>query len=669
MSPEQARGRPIDKRADIWAFGVVLWEMLTGQRLFAGETVSDVLAAVLKNEPEWVALPKDVGPATRLLLARCLEKDPGRRYRDIGDVAFDLAAGAAADAGRSTAPSSAGRAAGRLAWATAAVSLAVAIGLGALLWRQLTARPSPPRFEKLTFTPQFVTNARFAADGRTVVFSAAREGNTSELFVRHPEDPQPRPLGGANVQLLSVSSKGELAVLTRTRYRSHRTYIGTLARMPLAEASPREILSDVTAADWFPDGTGLAVIRQVPGRSRLEYPIGTVLAESTAYLSDVRVSPKGDLIAFMSHAFEWDNRGPVVVVDRAGAVVAKSPEYTWEEGLTWSADGATVLFAASDEGAHYSVRALAMDGTVSDVLTDPTGLMIHDATSDGRLLVSTFIQRASVVALFPGAPAERNLSSLETSYFPVLSRDGRSLIFTDQSRLAGPHYSVYLRPADGSPAVRLGEGQGVDFSPDGALVAVVVMADPPRLMIYPTGAGEPRDISVPGFASYDYVSARFLADGRGVAFCGAEAGKASRCYVRGLAGGAARAVTPEGTNRALVSPDGSAVVARGTDGRYQLYSLNGSGPTSVPGLDDGDYLIGWRPDGRSLLAYRPMEIPTRVERLDLSTGQRTLVRELAPVDRVGVQAVYGVSFSADEKSYAYAVERAVGALYVVEGVR
>jgi hypothetical protein len=123
---------------------------------------------------------------------------------------------------------------------------------------------------------------------------------------------------------------------------------------------------------------------------------------------------------------------------------------------------------------------------------------------------------------------------------PVLSRDGRSLLFTDQSRLAGPNYSVYFQGADGSPPVRLGEGQGVDFSPDGASVLVVVMADPPRLMIYPTRAGEPRDISAKGFVSYDYLSTRFLPDGRGVAFCGSESGKASRCYVRDLAGGAAR---------------------------------------------------------------------------------------------------------------------------------
>ncbi len=669
MSPEQARGKPVDKRADIWAFGVVLWEMLTGRRLFSGETVSDVLAAVLKNEPEWIALPKNVGPATRRLLERCLEKNPRRRYRDIGDVALDLVAGPAADIELGAAPSGAGRAAGRLAWATACVAIAVAIALGVLLWRQLNTRPSPPRFEKLTFTPQWVTNARFAPDGRTVVFSTALQGNTSELFVRDPGDPKPRRLGGANVQLLSVSSTGELAVLTRTRFRSHRSYIGTLARMPLAEASPREILNDVTAADWSPDGSELAIIREVSGSSRLEYPIGKVLAESKGYLSDVRISPKGDLIAFMYHAFEWDDRGPVVVVDRSGAVVAKTPEYPWEEGLAWTADGESVLFGASDKDAIRSVRELSLDGTIRDVLSDSTGLSICDMTADGRLLVTTSNQRASIVARFPGASAERTLPSFERTFFPVMSRDGRSLIFTDQSRLAGPYYSVYLQPADDSPPVRLGEGVGADLSPDGTLVAVVVMSEPPRLMVYPTGAGEPRDISVAGFASYDYASMRFLEDGRGVAFCGSETGKASRCYIRDLDGGAARSITPEGTDHGLVSPDGTTVVARDTDGLYQLYPQDGSEPTPVPGLVDGDYLVNWGADDRSLLIYRPMEIPSRIERLDLSTGRKTLVRELAPAELVGAQAVYGVSVSADEKSYAYALERAVGALYVIEGVR
>ena len=310
-------------------------------------------------------------------------------------------------------------------------------------------------------------------------------------------------------------------------------------------------------------GVSFAIIRQVQGSSRLEYPIGTVLAESKGYLSDVRISPKGDLIAFMYHAFEWDNRGPVVVVDRSGTVVAKSPEYSWEEGLAWTADGAAVLFGGVGPGCQS------------------LGPRTHHGWDD----------------------------------------------------------------------------QGC------------VMSDPPRLMVYPTGAGEPRDISVAGFASYDYVSTRFLEDGRGVAFCGSETGKASRCYVRDLAGGAARPVTPEGTDHGLVSRDGTTVVARDTDGHYQLYPLDGGEPSPVPGLDDGDYPINWRADSRSLLIYRPMEIPSRIERLDLSTGKKALIRVLAPADLVGAQAVYGVSVAANEKSYAYALERAVGALYVVEGVR
>ena len=128
-------------------------------------------------------------------------------------------------------------------------------------------------------------------------------------------------------------------------------------------------------------------------------------------------------------------------------------------------------------------------------------------------------------------------------------------------------------------------------------------------------------------------------------------------------------MTPEGTDHGRVSPDGTAVVARSADGRYRLYALEGGGPVPVPGLDERDQIITWRSDGRSLLVYRPVEIPTRVDRLDLSTGQRTLLRELAPADRAGALRFQGVSFSADERSHAYGVSRKVGSLYAVEGGR
>ncbi|MEO7794227.1 MAG: hypothetical protein ABIV06_05585, partial [Thermoanaerobaculia bacterium] len=417
-------------------------------------------------------------------------------------------------------------------------------------------------------------------------------------------------------------------------------------------------------------GAELAIIRQVEGRSRLEYPIGKVLAETTGYLSDVRVSPTGDRLAYMSHAFATDNRGPVVVIDRAGTVLVTSPEYWGEEGLAWSADGSEVLFSALDvdAGPDYAVHGLAMDGTVRTVLTAPTGLILHDTTADGRLLVSTHSEHGSLVARLAGAAAERDIPWLDRSYQAVISRDGRSLLFGDSSALSGNLYSILYRAADGSPPVRLGEGIGTDLSPDAASVVAIVMSDPPRLTIYPTGVGEPRDISAAGFVAYEQ-SAQFVRAGQGVAYCGNDAGKPSRCYVRDLAGGAARAVTPEGTRQGRVSPDGGTVVARGTDDRYRQYLAAGGEPVLVPGLDVRDAVLAWTADGRSLLVYRPAEIPTRVDRLELATGRRTLLREISPVDRAGAVEIPSITFSADETAYAYTINRVVGTLYAVEGVR
>lgn len=371
----------------------------------------------------------------------------------------------------------------------------------------------------------------------------------------------------------------------------------------------------------------------------------------------------------MSHAYETDNRGPVIVVDRKGKVVVRSPEYWGEEGLAWSSDGAAVLFAASDGGSDYVVRALTMDGKVREVLADPSGIIVHDTHPGGRLLVSGQNERALIVARFPGSAVERELTWLEMSFFPVMSADGRKVLFSDQSQQAGPNYSVYMRAADDLPPVRLGEGFPVDFSPNGASVLAVVPSKPPRLMIYPTGAGAPRDVSAAGFESYDFFSTRFARKGLDVMFCGSETGKPSRCYVRDLAGGDARALTPEGTDRGVISPDGRTVLARGNDGRYQIYPADGGQPTPVAGLEAFDIIVGFRADGRSLLVYRPLEMPIRIESLDLATGRRTRVRDLAPVDRTGAVASYGLDFSADENAYVYCLDRSLGALYSVMGVR
>ena len=129
--------------------------------------------------------------------------------------------------------------------------------------------------------------------------------------------------------------------------------------MPIGEASPRELLKDVHEADWSPDGSELAIVRRVEGQDRLEYPIGKVLATIGGYFSDVRISPDGKRIAFMRHPVDGDDRGDVEIIDLSGRLIAKSPDYSGEEGVAWSSNGREVLFSPSgDEGTDLMVRAL-----------------------------------------------------------------------------------------------------------------------------------------------------------------------------------------------------------------------------------------------------------------------------------------------------------------------
>ncbi len=131
------------------------------------------------------------------------------------------------------------------------------------------------------------------------MYSAAVQGNTPELFTIRPEFPEARPLGLRGVHLLSISSRGELALLTGARYIAHNVFQGTLARMPLEGGAPRDVLEGVREADWSPDGASLALIREVGGKDRLEFPIGKVLCETGGYFSDLRFSPRGGTDRFL----------------------------------------------------------------------------------------------------------------------------------------------------------------------------------------------------------------------------------------------------------------------------------------------------------------------------------------------------------------------------------
>src|SRR5262249_36741917 len=158
--------------------------------------------------------------------------------------------------------------------------------------------------------------------GQTIVYSAAPGNQPPELFIINAQAEAPQPLGVARAHLLSISSKGELALIANATPIAHRLYTGTLARMTLGSA-PRGMMEQVREADWSPDNASLAVVHDLGnGRDRLEYPAGTTLYEASGYLSDPRISPDSSRVAFFEHPLQFDDRGAVKVIDRARTVAA-----------------------------------------------------------------------------------------------------------------------------------------------------------------------------------------------------------------------------------------------------------------------------------------------------------------------------------------------------------
>jgi Tol biopolymer transport system component len=668
MSPEQVKGKPTDARSDIFSFGAVLYEMLSGQRAFHGDSAAETMSAILREEPPDLSVTnQSIAPGIDRIVRHCIEKSPGQRFHSAHDVAFALEALSGASGSQPASVSPAGR---KLRPLPAAVAVLVVATVAAAYFVGRRMESASTRggasFRQLTFRQQTIFNARFAPDGQTMVYSAALQGSTPEIFTVRPDFPEARTLGLRGVHLLSVSSRAELALLTGARYISHNVFQGTLARMPLEGGAPRDVLENVREADWSPDGSDLAVIREVGGKDRLEFPVGKVLCETGGYLSDLRFSPRGDRIAYFEHPVKWDDRGLVAVVDLQGKKTVLADGFWGEEGLAWSSDGKEVLFSAGKSYSDFSVLAVTLSGRRRTALESAGGLSIHDARPDGRWLATRDDSLQAMQVFLPGQAAERDLSWLDFSDRPVLSADGKTILFTEESGSVGANYAVCLRRTDGSAVVRLGEGMPGDLSPDGKWALAIVPSSPQQLVLYPTGAGETRRLDRGGIESYE--SARFFPDGQSVLACGHEPGHASRCWAQEIAGGKPRAVTPEGTTRGFPSPDARQILAQSSGGLV-LYPAGGGEGRPVPGTTPGEIPIRWSRDGGSLLVYRGSDVPLRIERVALAAGRRDFVRTIGPADLSGVISVGTPFLGEDEKSYAYVFSRTISHLFLVEGAR
>jgi eukaryotic-like serine/threonine-protein kinase len=677
MSPEQIRNRPTDHRSDIFSLGLILYEMLTGQRAFQRDSTADTMSAILKEDPRDISnLNPIIPPSLERVVRHCLEKNPEERFQSARDLAFDLEM-ISGVSGTTPVPTKASQSHPLLKTALIALLSFAALSAAFYVGRSTVSKPKVNKvvpteagFQRLTYRRGYISAARFAPDGQSIVYSASWVGNPEELFITRPQNPVSRSLE-IKGSILSISSTGEMAILLNPQFTLGWQRTGTLARLPIEGGAPREVLTNVQDADWSPDGKNLAIARITPDGYTLEYPIGKVLYKTTGWLNNIQISNDNKYIAFMDHPAIGDDRGTVKLIDLQGKVKTLTTEFASEVGLQWSLDGKEIWFTAGIEGSNEQpLYAVTLDGKRRVVAAMLGNLILHDIDSKGNALISRDSRRREIAILAPGETRERDMSWFDWSFARDLSEDGKTLVFEEEGAGGGPNYSVFIRNTDGSPAVKLGEGYALSLSPDKKYVAAELPSDLSHLTLLPTGPGEPKVIRIPGI-DFNNGAMRWFNDNNRFVFAANQSGKPTRWWLYEISTSKVTPITPEGIigQTVLVSPYQNSILARSEQG-YAFYSPQGELQKEISALTIDDALIQWTSDGKGVFVVnRNAENPLEVYRVELDNGKRTLWKVITPSDPAGIAGRGFVLMTPDGNSYAYTYRRVLSDLYLVPNLQ
>ncbi len=468
MSPEQARCKPLDKRTDIWSFGCVLYEALAGRPAFPGETATDCFAGILKGEPDWNTLPPNTPAPLRSLLRRCLQKDPARRLRDMGDARIEieesLSAPAAAEAARTPGASRRSIA----LWCLAGL-ITGALTTAAVLWPRPSREARPAmRFNVVTNFAGVETSPSLSPDGRSVALISNRDGQYDIYVVLVS--------GGSMVRITN-----EPNMKTRPRWSPDGARIA-YARLndwgqwdiwvvPALGGTPRKLLSNATDPAWSPDGSTLAYSDVATGTLWLCDANGSnaralTKAEERLHRQPV-FSRDGGEMAFVRRAA--GPRGEIAVINlTTGHIRQLTQDGTLTHSPVWSPKGEFIYFASSRGGTTNIWRISPAGGEPEQVTAGQGDDAELDLSLDGnRVVFSTVRQDMNLVEVMldaPGKVRQLTFDAARGETQPDYSPDGQSIAYFSY-RKGAENESVWVMRADGSHPVQLAFDEMINAYP------------------------------------------------------------------------------------------------------------------------------------------------------------------------------------------------------------
>ena len=470
MSPEQAKGKSVDRRTDIWAFGCLLFEMLTARMAFSGETVTDTLASVIRSEPAWSLLPASTPPAIRKLLQRCLKKDIKQRLQAIGDARISIEESiAGADAETAGAPPSAPtRPVWRraLLWVSALTACALLSGLAVWAIAFRGSHLATMHFRAVTNFAGVQSYPALSPDGRSVAFVSNRDGHYN-IYVGLTTGGNPVKLtNDSNFKIRPCwSPEG-----TEIAYgRLNDSGVWDIWKVPALGGVPQRLILNATDPAWSHDGRSFAYrngasgaiwISDALGQNGRELPtrslghLGTALGGSMP-----RFSPNDREIAFA--ALPGGPYGELVILDLDSG---KSRQLTHDGALVlspaWSADGSSIYFASS-RGGTLNIWRIAEKGGEPEQITSGQGDDAEiDISADGkRMAFSTFRYNVNVAQFELDAPKQQSAKLLipdaaRSQQSPIYSPDGKHLAYFSYLK-GSENEGIWVANSDGSNPVQI----------------------------------------------------------------------------------------------------------------------------------------------------------------------------------------------------------------------